>query len=247
MNRKLYLVIVIALLSLLALIVSASGVIAREAAPPSEVIVQPQAAQCTADSQVARLRVLGRVFDEQGIAREGLRVQAVGPDGERWGETRTQAGGRYSFPSLPAWRYTLRVLDERGRPLQVDGAELVAVETARVVEHNLLLVPLQDNVGPATIQQTGQITGVVTTSDTGLTLANVSVTAYDAATGSFKGFAWTDSNGEYTIGSLATGSYKVEFDAPYGSDYVSPQWYSYPLPAHRVIFRCRKLSLQGIF
>src|SRR5512136_1046711 len=110
MNRKLSFVIVIALLALLALTVSASGVIAREAAPPDEVIAQPQAAQCTADPQVARVRVLGRVFDEQVVAREGLRVQAVGPDGERWGETRTQAGGQYSFPSLPVGRYTLRVL-----------------------------------------------------------------------------------------------------------------------------------------
>ena len=37
------------------------------------------------------------------------------------------------------------------------------------------------------------------------------MTAYDAATGSYKGSGYTDSNGEYTIDSLATGSYKVEF------------------------------------
>ncbi len=227
MNRKLSLVIVIALLALLALTVSASGVIAREAAPPDKVIAQPPVAQCTADPQVARVRVLGRVFDEQGIAREGLHVQAIGQDGTKWGETRTQAGGRYSLPSLPAGQYTLRVLDERRRPMpQADDAEVVAAETQQWVKRDLFLASSKASLGPMGVQQTGQITGVVTASDTVLPLSNVDVWAYDAATGSFKGVASTDSNGQYTIGSLATGTYKVEFDAPYGSDYVSPQWYS---------------------
>jgi len=196
MNRKMSLVVVIALLALLVLTLSASGVIAREAAPPDEVIAQPQAAQCTADPQVARLRILGRVLDEQGIAREGLRVQAVGLDGRRWGETRTQADGQYSLPSLPAGRYALRVLDERGRPLpQADSAEVVAVETTQWVKRDLFLASSKGSIRPMGIQQTGQITGVVTASGTGLPLADVSVTAYDAATGSYKGSGYTDSIG----------------------------------------------------
>jgi len=212
MNRKLSLVVVIALLALLVLTLSASGVIAREVAQPDEVIAQPQASQCMADSQVARLRVLGQVFDEQGTAREGLRIQAAGLDGRSRGETRTQAGGRYSLPSLPAGRYTLRVLDERGQLLQqADSAEVMAAETKQWVKRDLFLASSKDSISPMGIQQTGQITGVVTASGTGLPLADVSVTAYDAATGSYKGSGYTDSNGEYTIYSLATGSYKVEF------------------------------------
>ncbi len=216
MNRKLSLVVVIALLALLVLMLSASGVIAREAAQPDEVIAQPQALQCMADSQVARLRVFGQVFDERGMAREGLRVQAVRPDGISRGETRTQAGGRYSLPSLPAGRYTLRVLDERGRPLTLaDGTEVMAAETQQWVKRDLVLAPSKSSISPLGIQQTGQITGVVTASGTGLPLADVSVTAYDAGTGSSTGYGYTDSNGEYTIDFLATGIYKVEFSTSY--------------------------------
>jgi hypothetical protein len=212
MNRKLSLVVVIALLALLVLTLSASGVIAREVEQPDEVIAQPQVSPCMTDSQVARLRVLGQVFDEQGTAREGLRIQAVGPDGRSRGETRTQAAGRYSLPSLPAGRYTLRVLDERGQPLQqADSAEVVAAETTQWVKRDLFLASSKESISPMGIQQTGQITGVVTASGTGLPLADVSVTAYDAATGSYKGYDYTGSNGEYTIYSLATGSYKIEF------------------------------------
>jgi len=107
-----------------------------------------------------------------------------------------------------------------------DDAEVVAAETEQWVKRDLFLASSKASLGPMGIQQTGQITGVVTASDTVLPLSNVDVWAYDAATGSYKGIASTDVDGKYTIGSLATGSYKVKFDAPYGSDYVSPQWYS---------------------
>jgi hypothetical protein len=218
MNRKLSLVVVIALLALLLLMLSAGGVIAREAAQPDEVIAQRPASQCMADSQAARLRVLGQVFDEQGTAREGLRIQAVGLDGKSWGEARTQAGGRYSLPSLPAGQYTLRVLDEYGQPLQLAGsAEVVATEPQQWVKRDLFLAPSKDNLSPLGSQATGQITGVVTALGTGLPLADVSVTAYDAGTGSYKGSGYTDSAGQYAIDGLATGSYKVEFDPSYGS------------------------------
>ena len=207
MNRKLSLVILIALLALLAFSQSASGVLA-----------QPQALPCLADSQVARLRVFGQVFDEQGTARQGLRIQAAGLDGRSWGETRTLADGRYSLPSLPAGRYTLRVLDEHGQLLQpTDSAEVVAAESKQWLKRDLFVASSKNSLSPMGIQQTGQITGVVTASGTGLPLADVDVTAYDAATGSYQGFGGTDSNGEYTISFLATGSYKVQFSpASYG-------------------------------
>lgn len=229
MNRKLSLVVVIALLALLVLTLSASGVIARAAAQPAEVIAQPQVSPCTVDFQVARLRVFGQVFDAQGTARAGLRIQAVGPDGRSRIETRTRASGHYNFPSLPAGRYTLRVLDERGQPLlQADGAEVMAVEARQGVRRDLFLASSKDSTSPLSIQSTGQITGVVTASNTGLPLADVSVTAYDAATGSYKASDYTDSQGKYIIDALATGSYKVGFSPfSYGAaeDYLD-QFYN---------------------
>jgi hypothetical protein len=219
MNRKLSLIVVIALAAFLALLLSASGVVAREGASQATVNAQPLASQCTADSQAARLRVFGQVFDEQGTARAGLRVQAGGPDGLSLGEALTQTDGRYSFPSLPAGHYTLRVLDQRGRPLpQVGDAEVASSGTEPWVKRDLMLATSRSGVSPSGVQQTGQITGVVTASGTGLPLADVYVTAYDAATGSYEGFDSTDGTGAYMIGALATGSYKIQFDpSSYGA------------------------------
>lgn len=226
MNRKQSFIVFVAVLAV-ALVLSASVAVAREPAPPDEAAAPAQVSQCQASLPDARVRLLGRVFDAnaQGAAREGWRVQAVGPNGAVWGETPVQANGQYVFRALPAGQYTLRVLDERGRPQPTDQAEVVLTEAQSQAEYDLLLAVLQGTFGPAGVQATGQITGVVTAAGTGLPIANVDVTVYDAATQSYQGSDTTDSSGQYTIGGLATGAYQVKFNAPYGSLYLT-QWYN---------------------
>ena len=56
----------------------------------------------------------------------------------------------------------------------------------------------------------GQITGAVTDASTHAGLAGVEVYAYSAS-GGYSGYAYTDANGNYTISSLATGTYQVLF------------------------------------
>jgi hypothetical protein len=217
MNRKLNFIVVIAVAALVALLLSASGVIAQAGAPQ---VGAPQAAadpaplapQCADNAQTARLRVVGQVFDEQGAARAGLRVQAIRPDGQSRAEALTQADEHFSFPALPAGSYTLRVLDQRGRPLPLIGdAELNAPENKPWMTRDLVLASAKPSANPQSVQATGIITGVVTASDTGLPLSSVSITAYDSATGDSVDYSYTDPDGKYTFDSLATGSYKVEF------------------------------------
>ncbi len=95
---------------------------------------------------------------------------------------------------------------------------VVARETEPWVKRDLVLASSKSNVNPSGVQQTGQVTGVVTASGTGLPLADVSVIARDAATGSYQGSGYTDSAGEYTIDALETGLYKIEFSpSSYGA------------------------------
>lgn len=70
---------------------------------------------------------------------------------------------------------------------------------------------------------TGSITGVVTNSSSAK-LQGVWVYAYNASTYSFVAEDVTDSNGNYTLPELPSGSYKVQFDAT-GSKYLS-EWHS---------------------
>lgn len=230
MNRKLSFVIVIAFLALLGFVVSVNGAIAGEISPPMDKVAAPlHPLPCTANPPVTGFHILGQVFDEQNhTAREGLSVQAVGPDGRLWGETRIRASGQYALPSLPDGQYTLRVLDERGRPLPLTTeVTVMTTENRPWARRDLFLASAQADPGPLEIEQTGQITGIVTALDTGLPI-DVGVTVYDATTGSYEGYGWTDSNGVYTVDSLATGSYKIRF-SPYSygaSRYYIEQYYN---------------------
>ncbi len=69
----------------------------------------------------------------------------------------------------------------------------------------------------------GQITGAVTDAATQQPLSNVYVYAYDA-NGNYVAYAYTDSNGVYTITGLATGSYRIQFE-PYSGSYFT-QYYN---------------------
>jgi len=66
------------------------------------------------------------------------------------------------------------------------------------------------------------ISGRVTDSGTGNGIQNVTVSAYNAATGSYIGYGYTDSSGAYQITGLASATCKLRFS---GYNYIE-QWYS---------------------
>jgi hypothetical protein len=91
------------------------------------------------------------------------------------------------------------------------GADTVAVTVSQTTSNiNAVLV------------QGATITGRVTDGTSGL--FNVYVELYDAATGMWRSSVMTDWNGNYTIGGLAAGFYKVHFSSMM-SDYLS-EWYN---------------------
>ena len=73
----------------------------------------------------------------------------------------------------------------------------------------------------AALQPPGQITGNVTNASSSAAIAGGSVTVFDSSD-NFVAFASTDSNGNYTVSGLKTGTYEVEFS---GGNYIT-QFYN---------------------
>jgi len=134
----------------------------------------------------------------------------------------TEAAGKYTISGLSAGSYTVgfypgseyleqsydgKSVFEEATPIAVSGGEAVTGINAE-------------------LQAPGHIVGEVTSKTSGLPLAEIQVCAESISNG-FGGCATTGSDGQYEIGGLATGSYRVEFVPPeYGetSDYLS-QYY----------------------
>src|SRR4051794_3459511 len=72
---------------------------------------------------------------------------------------------------------------------------------------------------------TGQISGHVG-DGSNASLANICVSANAANPGGAFGFAQTNAGGDYNIGGLASGDYKVQFGSCGGSSTYLPQWYN---------------------
>lgn len=81
---------------------------------------------------------------------------------------------------------------------------------------------LQEPVRTASYTLVTAISGRITEQGSGAAISYAYVTAFNAATGSVAGYGYTDSTGSYNITGLATGNYKLLFNA---SGYAQ-QWYS---------------------
>jgi len=77
----------------------------------------------------------------------------------------------------------------------------------------------------AVLEEGGTISGTVTSDGTN-PIENVGVWFYNINGEQYgTGYAVTDASGIYTVDTLPSGTYKVSFDAPYGSNYLD-EWYS---------------------
>ena len=127
--------------------------------------------------------------------------------GNSKGSNTTNASGVYRINGLAAGNYKLRFTDNTGLYLReyynnkpdFASADPVAVTSGVTTTINAQLV------------QGGVFSGTVTAEVGGAPLNNVSVTAYDAASGNSKGSNTTDASGVYRIGGLAAGNYKLRF------------------------------------
>jgi hypothetical protein len=182
----------------------------------------------------------GQVTDARGVSLEGLRVQALSL-ASVVGQAITGDAWRFTFDRLPVASYRLQVLrgDEAGgAPYQLlDPAAALVFSRPGLSQRMVVLAlapqegmeivqpgftPPAPRVDTAGIQATGQITGVLTASDTGLPLQFAYINAYDAE-GYYVSWAYTDMEGKYALTALATGEYLLQFYT-YSGNYL-PEWY----------------------
>jgi Carboxypeptidase regulatory-like domain len=130
-----------------------------------------------------------------GGALEGIEVTASGSNG--FGTTTTAAGGKYTIAGgqLGGGTYNVSFSDPTGDHVpQVKQATLTEGEPGEL---------------NAALQETGSISGTVTSAANGAGLGNVFV----SITGPVSEFTSTEANGHYTIGELPPGTYSIEFTA----------------------------------
>jgi hypothetical protein len=150
-------------------------------------------------------RIRGKVTDTRGTPLEGIQVIAIGADGgQRSGGT--NQSGEYSIEGLPTGSYKVEFTSSSYLTQYYNGkASLSEADPVSVVVEGR-------TVGiDATMHESGRLSGKVTDTH-GNALPNVFVTVLDSS-GNFVASGGVNSSGEYTIGGLPAGSYKVEFQS----------------------------------
>jgi hypothetical protein len=193
-----------ALLVCAALLVSASSALAVETGKISGTVTE-------AGSEKALQGIEANVYEAEGKEFEV-------------GFALTDEKGEYTVEGLPAGKYKVEFFPGfestqnfvrqfyKGQP---------TFASAKVVEVVIGEPALSEKIDAA-MEVGGKIEGTVTDATTHKALPNAFVVA--VGVGEMGGIAFTNSNGQYTILGLATGSYKVEFFAPgYVSQYYNNQ------------------------
>jgi hypothetical protein len=139
----------------------------------------------------------------------------------------TSATGEYTIESLPTGKYAVRFAAPYESTLnylpQYYSAKSLFSEATPV---SVTAGSMTSNIG-AMMAVGGQISGKVTDTSSKAAIQSIQVCASVMGTGEGGGCTTTSETGEYTLRSLATGEYRVEFSAPYGSslEYVE-QYYN---------------------
>ncbi len=133
--------------------------------------------------------------------------------------TTTAADGTYTVPGVPEGTYTVGFFPPAGENLIPQFSN----EKQSFSEAEPVTVKFEEKHLPtnANLQVGGVITGRVTDAATHNGLSEVSVSAVGVGR-EFFGFAQTNSNGEYTMVGLASGTYNLEFESfATGSGYMT--------------------------
>jgi hypothetical protein len=126
----------------------------------------------------------------------GVEVRVAGGAEEHVAST--GPNGEYTVPGLPAGSYFVEIIASGGYLSQSFSTTFGGEGEVKVIS--------------AALKEGGKITGRVTDAVTHNGLGKIAVVVYGS---SGFGAATTNSNGEYTVTGLATGSYKVEFSWEY--------------------------------
>jgi parallel beta-helix repeat protein len=165
--------------------------------------------------------ISGTVTDSvSGAALSNVTVYAIDAVSGVWQNLgRTDGSGAYSITGLATGRYKLSFscygyVDQwsGGKADQAGAAILALTAPGALSGINVALV------------KGAVITGLVTDQVTGSGVQGITVTVYDAVTGSFAGSGYTDSSGVYSVTGLAGGSYKIQASGYSAFGYIA-KWY----------------------
>ena len=168
-------------------------------------------------------QITGTVIDastHSGIAN--IQVNALGSSGNPVGFATTDLSGNYTVSGLSTGSYRVEFSAGFGGNYIAqfyNGKSTLATADAVSVTAGSTTSGID-----AALQTGGQISGVVTDASTHSGIANIQV-AVLGSSGNFVGSGLTASDGTYTVSGLSTGSYRVEFSAGFGSNYIT-QYYN---------------------
>jgi 5-hydroxyisourate hydrolase-like protein (transthyretin family) len=152
-----------------------------------------------------------------GQPAAGVYVTVFDSSGSESGYGLTDAAGAYTVTGLTPGTYTVEFLPPtasgvNAAPRYYNGrTTAMSADPVTVAGGHFATVSTDLPTG-------GQITGAVTDASTHVGLVGVEVYAYSSS-GGYYGYGYTDANGNYTISSLATGTYQVSF-SPFDNSHV---------------------------
>ena len=152
-----------------------------------------------------------------GQPAAGVNVTVFNSSGSTAGYGSTDATGAYTVTGLTPGTYTVEFLPPTASgvnavPQYYNGKTTAAsADPVTVAGGHFATVSTDLPTG-------GQITGAVTDASTHAALPGVEVYVYSSS-GGYSGYGYTDAKGNYTISSLATGTYQVSF-YPYDNSHL---------------------------
>jgi hypothetical protein len=167
--------------------------------------------------------VSGRVTDSSGTVGIGNVYVNICDLNQQWLHgVNTDNDGYYTIYGVPDGSFKIQfdphnmgnyTLEWWNNKRSFDDADTVIVTTGNtVIDIN------------AQLEEAGSITGTVTDDSSAAAIENVRVYVYDLANNEM-GSNWTDGNGDYTVGNLYPGNFKVFFETSNVPIYIE-EWYN---------------------
>jgi hypothetical protein len=167
--------------------------------------------------------VSGRVTDSSGTSGIGNVYVNICDLNQNWLHcVGTDNDGYYTISGVPDGSYKIQfdphdagnyALEWWNNKRRFEDADTVIVTTGNTVTDI-----------DAQLEEFGSITGTVTDDSSAATIENVRVYVYDLANNEM-GNCWTDASGNYTVGNLYPGNFKVFFETSNVPIYVE-EWYN---------------------
>jgi len=155
--------------------------------------------------------ILGRVICYAGNPVAGASISVVNQMTGVGGWATTDADGNYTITGLATGTYEMRVHPPH-------GVNLAQAFTGFLIT-DIVVTAGETTILNVTMEKGGIISGRVICY-AGDPVANAWISVYDQVSIDWKGWVWTDADGNYTIIGLAAGTYEMEVSLSYGVNLV---------------------------